>query len=152
METHIINKTFITMYKHVYTHKNIDRYALLRSQAYALVNLYMHVYEVTCAKRRHHRRKQGTASQRKLWDNADENVVCEIAPILSPPQCPIRHAIIRPREWGKHSNIMTSSRRVTYRRLISDKTHYDKNEENVPIQWNVPTIFMKSGVPEINIR
>ena len=56
------------MYKHVCTHKNIDKYALLRWQAYALVNLYMHVYEVTCAKRKHHRRRQATESQRILWN------------------------------------------------------------------------------------
>ena len=67
-ETHTIIETLIKVYKRVCRHKNIDRYALLRSQVYALVNLYMHVYEVTCAKRRHHRRRQATASQRKLCD------------------------------------------------------------------------------------
>ena len=62
------NSNIHKMYKHVCTHKNIDRYALLSWQAYALVNLYKHVYEVTCAKRRHHRRRQATASQRILCD------------------------------------------------------------------------------------
>ena len=61
----------VNIYKHVCTHKNIDRYALLHWQAHVLVNIYMHVYEVTGTRSRHHRCRQATAPKRVLWEATD---------------------------------------------------------------------------------